>query len=191
MKKKQKPQPVLISSREGMLAVVADLIQDKLEFQQIQLSIEQEKAAIDKKNQGALDALARRIQMNEAGLQVWSKMHPQEFDGKRSIDLPTAIFGFRLGKHKVDKPSNVTWKEIADRLISTILRPEEPEGQPIFEGEEYIRYGDAEVDKDALLRDRDLIPQEALDVVGIKFAQDDFFFFEPKSQVLEATKEAA
>ncbi len=193
MSKKKKLQPVLISSREGMLGVVADLVAAKLEFTKLLTQIEQEQVAIAKQHQPRIDELARNIQMSEAGLHVWSVSNPGEFDGKRSIDLPTALFGFRLGKHKVEKPSNVTWKEIVDRLISTIIWPPgvpTTDEQPIFEGENYVRYGDPEVDKDALLRDRKLIPEAALRATGISFCQEEFFFFEPKSEVLEPTKQA-
>lgn len=193
MAKKTKLAPVLISSREGMHAVVTRLVSSKLALAALRVGIEEEKAEIDKKHQEQIDELNRDILMHEGGLQVWATQHPEEFDGKKSIDLPAARFGFRTGPNKVEKAKGVkNWDEVVNRLISTLITEDGTDNSPfIFEGEDYVRYGAPAVDKEALLAARETIPAEALKAAGIIFEQDEFFFFEPKSEVLEPTKEAA
>ena len=193
-KKTTKLQPVLISSREGMLAVVSQLVTWKLAHAEVQIQIEKEKAEIEAKHQARLDELARAIQMSEGGLQVWAEQHPEEFDGKKSIDLPQARFGFRTTPHSVEKAKGVrTWDDVVARLISTLLTEDGTDNSPfIFEGEDYVRYPSPAVDKVKLLADRERIPAAALKSAGITFQQDELFFFEPKSEVLQAsTQEAA
>lgn len=193
-KKTTKLQPVLISSREGMLFVVSNLVVAKLAHAELQIQIEKEKAAIDAKYQSRIDEGARLIQMSEGGLQVWAEQNPQEFDGKKSIDLPQARFGFRTTPHSVEKARGVrTWDDVVARLINTLVTEDGTDNSPfIFEGEDYVRYPSPAVDKLKLLADREKIPAAALKAAGIVFNQDELFFFEPKSEVLQAsTQEAA
>lgn len=176
-----------------MLAIVSELVSHKLAFAQIQLQIEQEKAQIEARHQPRLDELSRIIQMQEGGLQVWAERNPQEFDGKKSIDLPQAHFGFRTTPHRVEKAKGVrTWDDVVARLISTLITEDDTPDSPfIFEGENYVRYPAPAVDKQKLLADRENIPPAALKAAGIRFEQDELFYFEPKSEVIEATTQAA
>lgn len=192
-KKTRKLTPVLISSREGMHAVVTQLVTWKLALAETQIQIEQEKAEIDARYQAEIDELAIAIASNEGGLQVWSTQHPEEFGKKKSIDLVNATFGFRTTPHSVEKGKGVrTWDEVVARLISTLITEDDSDGSLFaFEGEDYIRYAAPSVDKAKLLANREHIPAEALKAAGIIFEQDEIFYFEPKSEVLEATKEAA
>lgn len=180
--KKQKLIPVLISSREGMTAVVSDLVSHMLDLQAIRVEIEKRKAQIESEYQEQIDELTRTINMQEA----------EEFDGKKSIDLASARFGFRTGPWKVEKTrSKDTWEDVVNRIVSTVITAtiEGEEKATVFVGENYVRYGAASVDKEALLRDRDRIPDKALTVIAIRFEQEEFFFFEPKSEVLETSSQ--
>ena len=194
-KKKQKLEPVIIVSREGMQAVVTDLVANKLRFAKLKIKMETEKASVEKEYQTEFDELARLIQAAEGGLHVWSIKHKEdEFGKKKSIDLPSATFGFRTSPPKVEKTSG-TWEEIVARLAAVVVTGIDPTTGAeivVFRGEDYIRYGVASVDKDSILRDREIIPAEALQAAGIVIAQDELFYFDPKSEVLEAsTQEAA
>jgi hypothetical protein len=180
--KKTKIKPVLIHSREAMLAVVANLVSDKLALAAKQVEIEQAKADIDE--------LARRCQTNEAGLHVWSVQHPEEFDGGKSIDLPSATFGFRTCPPSVEKDKSArTWDDVAARLASTVIN--DATGQAIFIGENFVRYGSPTVDKTGLIAIRDEIPEAAKKSAGFTIEQEEIFFFKPKSEVLEASSQEA
>lgn len=184
--KKPKFTPIHIHSRDGMRAIAADLVANKLALAKLQIRIEERKAAVEREHQERYDEITRAIQMQEAGLHIWSQTHRDgpEFAGKKSIELPQCIFGFRFGKHKVEKSKTKdTWGDIAARLISYV--------SDTFVGSDYIRYGDPAVDKDALLGIRDQIPPEACRAIGIKIDQEEFFYFEPKSDVIDATSQSA
>lgn len=192
-KKTPKFEPVLISSRDGMHAVVTQIVNDKLSLAGLKVEMEKEIAAIAEKYQGKIDALNRSVLMNEGGLQVWAERNPDQFGEKKSIDLPLARFGFRLSPHKVEKAKGVrNWDDVASRLISTLITEDGTDNSPfIFEGEDYVRYSEATVDKAKLLANRKNIPADALKAAGIFFEQEENFFFEPKSEVLEASSQEA
>ena len=188
--KKTKIKPVLIHSREAMLAVVANLVSDKLALAAKLVEIEQAKADIEASYQTDIDELARRCQTNEAGLHVWSVQHPEEFDGNKSIDLPSATFGFRTCPPSVEKDKSArTWDDVAARLGSTVIQ--DATGAPTFIGENFVRYGSPTVDKAGLLAIRDEIPEAAKKSAGFTIEQEEIFFFKPKSEVLEASSQEA
>ena len=188
--KQTKIKPVLIHSRDGMLAVVAELVSDKLALAALQVEVEQKKAEVEAAYQERIDQLARQIQMSEGGLHVWSDQHPEEFDGNKSIDLPSATFGFRTCPPKVEKAKGAkTWEDVVSRLAATLIQ--DACGNPEFIGENFIRYGVATVDKDTILKIRDTIPAAALKAAGIVIEQEEIFFFKPKSEVLEASSQEA
>ncbi|CAN5548539.1 hypothetical protein BH09VER1_BH09VER1_24850 [soil metagenome] len=189
-KKTPKPEPVLISSRAGMLAVVNDLVKYKLDHAALLVRIEKLKSRVTRKFQGDVDDLNRLIQMAEGGLHVWAASHPGEFDGKKSIELPDARFGFRTCPPKVDKVGG-NWEQILARLSSVYLVDAQNDNLVLFDGSDYIRLGTPEIDKAKLLADRDKIPAEALQLAGILIVKDEVFFFEPKSELIEATTQEA
>jgi hypothetical protein len=191
MAKKQKIQPVIITSREAMRVAAADLVADKLALEKLTVKIEARKLQIAREHQEEVDTLLRRIAATEGGLHAWSAIHKEdaEFDGKRSIELPCARFGFRTCPPKVETENK---GEAAVNRLASVVVLDPSTDEPIFRGEDYIRYGAPAIDKDAILADRDKIPAEALVAAGIAIKQDELFFFEPKSEVLEAsTQEAA
>lgn len=196
MKKKAKKwEPILISSREGMRSVASDLVRDKLALKELQVQIEQEKAETDRKYKDQVDDLGRSIQMAEGGLQVWASQHSEEFADKRSIDLGFARLGFRKGPPKVEKRGKFTWPQIVTFLLALVVREKDAAGNEtdtvVFEGADYVRYGEPTVNKDAILNDRETIPEEALKLAGIFIDQDEFFYFEPTSEVIDATVQKA
>jgi len=168
-----------------MQAVVSEIVRTRLELAATLVTIEEGKAAVEAGFAAEVDELQRAIAQLEGGLQVWAAGHPEEFGDKKSIDLPSATFGFRQGPPKVEKVrAKETWDDIVARMVSIVT--------PDFIGEDYVRYGAPSLDKDQLLKDRDTIAPEVLKAAGIRFDQDEFFYFTPKSEVLESTsKEAA
>jgi|GEM_PF-2542851 len=187
--KAQKLQPVLISSREGARAVAAVLVEDKLRVEALKIQIDEAKAAIDREYKDELDEINRRIMQHEGGLQVWSLQHPEEFGKAKSIDLTMARFGFRTCPTKVEKAKGTgTWDEVVSRLLSTVVK-DAATGEVLFNGEDYVQYADPTVAKARLIADKAIIPPAALKLAGIIFDQDEVFFFEPKSESLETSKQ--
>ncbi len=178
--KKQKIQPANIHSREAMMAAVADVVGAKLRAAELRAQMEQEVNDLHRRYQEDIEALGREIAAKEQGVYVWAQRNPGEFPPeRRTIDLPTATVGWRLSPHAVDKlkPKD-KWADIAYRLAEIA-----EEG---FGGENYIRYAEPSVDKEALIADRETIPAGALRLAGIAITQEDVFSIRPKSDIAEA-----
>ena len=178
---KEKLKPRIVSSREGLQAVVADVVAAKLLVVELTAQMEGEIAAVQGKYQERLANLARQIECDEAGAQVWAERNRGEFGEKKSLDLVMATVGFETTPHRVDKRnSKETWGKVARRL------------QALGWADAYVREPDPEVNKQQLLADRTKLTPQQLAEAGLSFEQDENFFIRPKSQVLQpSVKEAA
>lgn len=187
--KNNKPEPILISSREGMQSLLSQCVGNKLEVARLNVEMEKEINAIRKNYQTKIDPKIRLIESQEAALQVWCLQNRSEFGDRKSIDLPTALIGFRDEPPGCEKKSKYTWAAVAQLLHSIELK--DASGAVIFRGSDYTKQGDLSVDKEALLRDREKIPAEALRMAFIEIASDEIFYIKPKSEVLEDSKAVA
>lgn len=199
---KQKIEPVLISSRESMIAHVNDVVTAKLRVVEIKAQLEQEIAALQKQHQREIDTLCRIIATKEAGVQLYCTQHrDREFDKKKSIDLTLAVVGFEDTPASLEKVGKITWDEAAERMAGLILHEVDGKGTPVlgpdnkpivaFDGDDYVTYGSPALDKNAIKRDAEMIPPEVFKTVGIKIEKDEIFYIRPKSDVAEATVKAA
>jgi phage host-nuclease inhibitor protein Gam len=191
MAPKAKFKPVIITSREAMQSVVADLVSAKLQHAAVTVEMEKEVAAVQARYAFKLDELGRTIQTQEAGLAVWAEKNRAEFFTERkSLELPQATLGFRTSPPSVQKIGKATWADVAQKLAAVVVHEPGVE-EAVFVGENYVRYADPAVDKDGILRDRSVIPAEALKQAGIVIEQDETFYITPKSEVLEPSSQAA
>lgn len=180
--KRPKPEPVIVTSRQGLEAVVADVVKLKLEHTLATASMEREIADVQKRHQENLLAIARQIEAKEAGVYVYCQKHRTElFPEKKSLDLLLATIGFETTPPRVEKTnSKDTFGKIGLRLES------------LDWGAAYVRYPDPEPNKERILADRTQLSADQLREAGIKIEQDENFFIRPKSSVAEQTvKEAA
>lgn len=182
MNTKRKIEPCIINSRHALEAVVADIVKLKLEHAQTTAAMEQEIADVQKRHQEELLALSRQLEAKEAGVFVYcQKNRPALFSDRKSLDLVLATVGFELTPPRVEKiNSKDTFGKVATRLASLTW------------GEPYLRYPDAELNKERILSDRALLTPQQLTEAGLKIEQDENFFIRPKSEVAEQSiKEAA
>jgi len=179
---KRKIEPCIITTREGLETVVADVVRLKLEFAQATAAMEREIADVQKRHQESLLNIGRQIETREAGVFVYCQRNRAAlFIDKKSIDLLLATVGFETTPHRVEKVTNKdTWPKIGLRL------------EGLDWGAAYVRYPDPEVNKEKLIADRQLLTPEQLKEAGIKIEQDENFFIRPKSEVAQqSVKEAA
>jgi len=122
-------------------------------------------------------ALGKQIEVREAGVFVYCQQHrAQLFPDKKSIDFLLATVGYRTEPPSVEKCSRKdTWSAIAQRLEASEW------------GLRYISVPEPEVDKKALLADREKFSVEQLSQAGIRFEQDELFYITPKSEVATRT----
>lgn len=185
--KKQKIEPVVIVSREGLQASTSALVNARLRHAELKVRMEQEVADVQRRYQDNFDTLNREIATLEAGIFVWAeKNRATEFSGKQSIDCTLAIIGFRKHPHAVEKiRSKDSWSDIAARLAAL---SDQKSG---FIGENYVRYADPVVDKEKLIADRSVIPAQVLAMAGLRVIQDEQFYITPKSEIIDGTTQEA
>ena len=177
MSKKEKVPTCLVLSREALEAAVAEVATLKIQYAAAKAALELEVAAVQERRQEHLLALGKQIESREAGVFIFCQQHRSElFPDKKSIDLLLATVGYRTEPPSVEKCSKKdTWSAIAKRL------------EALDWGVRYINTPDPEVDKKALLADRDRLTAGQLSEAGIRFEQDEFFYITPKSDVAEKT----
>lgn len=112
-------------------------------------------------------------------LHAWAMANPREFEKRKSVVLPSGTIGFRTGMPKLALLSRKwNWKKALEAVQQYL---------PAF-----IR-GKPEIDEAAIIGQRDdATLKMALPMCGIKVAQDESFYVEPKLEVVETrqTKEA-
>src|SRR5579871_2052378 len=93
--KKQKLEPCIITSRQALESVVADVVKLKLEHAQAKAAMEKEIADVQKRHQEGLLSIVNQIEAKEAGVYVYCQQRRAElFPDKKSIDLLLATVGF-------------------------------------------------------------------------------------------------
>lgn len=195
---KQKFTPVHITSKEAMFGAVNDVVRAKLDHAALTVEMEQQIAGIQERFQKRLEPLQREIATKEAGIHVFATQQRETLfpKGFKSIDLQLAVIGFRETPYRVDKVrSKDTWDEIALRMAgyqeTAATEEDGVDAVVTFKGEDFVRYGEPELDKKGLLTHRAEIPASALKAVGIRFDYDELFYIEPKSEVVDGSKEVA
>lgn len=179
--KKEKFTPCIVTSREGLEATVADIVSLKLDYAEKNVAMEKEIADVQKKHQDGMLAVARQIETKEAGVYIYCKQNRKElFSEKKSLDMLLAVVGFRTEPHSVEMAAKKDkWAAVAKRL------------EALDWGQAYLTTPAPEVNKRALLSDREKLTAEQLDAAGIKFDQDEIFYIEPKSEVAEKSVQEA
>src|SRR5580700_782838 len=177
MNKKEKLRTIPVVSREALDAAVAEVATLKLQFAAAKTNMELEIARVQERHQEQMLTLAKQIEIREAGIFVYCQQRrAQLFPDKKSIDFLLATVGFRTEPPSVEKSSRKdTWSAIAQRL------------EALEWGARYVNTPEPEVDKKALLADREKLSLEQLSEAGIRFEQDELFYITPKSEVAART----
>jgi phage host-nuclease inhibitor protein Gam len=177
MSKKEKIAASPVLSREALEAAVAEVATLKIQYAAAQAALELEIARVQERHQEQMLSLGKQIEIREAGIFVYCQQHrPQLFPGKKSMDFLLATVGFRTEPPSVEKCSRKdTWSSIAQRL------------EALAWGARYVNTPEPEVDKKALLADREKLTAEQLSEAGLRFEQDELFYITPKSEVAART----
>lgn len=181
MSKKQNCTPPVITSREAMESVVADIVRLKLERIGRQAIMEAEMAAATKRHEPGILDLDKQIEVKEAGVYLYcTKNRATLFEKAKSIETLLATVGFEFNPHTVEKKRKAdTWSAIAKRLLG------------LDWGAPYVAEADPAVDKNALRNDRARLTKEQLAEAGIEIVQEEQFYIRPKSNIAEQSTQAA
>ena len=180
-KTKKNPAPhILITSDTGLEAAINQYVETQLSL--LRRRAKQERAIAELSAAHAAENAADEgdIVSLETGITLYCTTHraelfPDETKAK-SREFGNATVGFRLHPEALALivPKD-TWVRVAERLEATAW------------GEKYVSWKPS-VDKDAMKKDRADITAAQLAEAGVKYAQEESFFLEPKSDLLEAAR---
>jgi len=181
MKKKKEIKPhVVIATELGLEAAINRYVEVSLSL--LRRKAKQAKAVAEL---AAAHAMVNREEEDEAlslesGVALFCITHralivPDETKAK-SRDFGNATVGFRLNPAALDKVvAKDTWERIAERLQAL------PWGEPFVVEK-------VSIDKDEFHKRRAELTEEQLAAAGVRFVQDEQFFLEPQSALLEAAR---
>lgn len=116
-------------------------------------------------------ALAIKVRIEQ--LERWAVANPEAFADTRSIDLPRATVGFRVGNPTVKTTKGVREPEAIEYLMK-------------YGGAEYVRFGKPTLDKESIIRDFE-IKADTFNKSGIQIVQLERFYVDVKGdQPIEA-----
>lgn len=127
--------------------------------------IDQVKAA----HQDIQNTLASEISAKTEQLERWASAHPESFTDRRSIDLPRAIIGFRMGQPTVKLIKGASSSMAVEKLLQ------------LPDGEQFVTVAKPQLNKPVIVAQRDTL-QDEFRACGIKIVQEERFFIDPKAQ---------
>jgi phage host-nuclease inhibitor protein Gam len=128
--------------------------------------------AIDDRFAPELSELNQELESATEHLRIWSEANPSEYGKLKSLELPHGTMGWRTGTPSLKTLTGWTWDRVLEKL------------KELKALAHYIRTKE-EVDKQAIIGDRDGIGQEMLRTIGVKVVQSESFFVEPKLDEVE------
>lgn len=165
-------------TREDIEALVGDLAAAKIEQQGLTAEMDAEIAMVRTRFEAGLALLTERLNVMTEVAHLWAQAHPEEFAKRKSLEFTQGVIGFRTTPHKLKLLSKWTWAKVLEKM------------EPMNFWRAYIRTK-KEVDKEALIANRDGLPPENLAGIGVKIVQDEEFFIEPKLTAVETRQTAA
>ncbi len=119
----------------------------------------------------ALAECAQALQVKTEALRAWAEANPDQFaKGRKSIEFLSGTLGFRTGTPKLALVSRA-WTWVKALAAVQLLLPSFIRSVP-------------EIDKEAIIAQREELA-EFLPKCGLKVAQDESFFVEPKLTEVE------
>ncbi len=166
MKRIKITKPV-ITSRAEAEAYARDIASYMNDQRIVTANMDASITSIREEHEAELTSLQTTIDEKTTTLQAWADGNPAEFNGAKSMDMVHAIIGYRTGQHQIKTASGWSWDRVLEKIrtIPAMLS--------------YIRTKE-EINKQALIADRDTLGPEALRQFGCRIVQDESFFVEPK-----------
>lgn len=168
-----------IQTREEMERLVGEICALTLERRGIHTEMDERITLIRTEYEGRLAQIELEFERQIALARDWAEANPSEFGKFKSLDLVHGTVGWRTGTPKLKTLTGWTWDRVLEALKNI----------PKFAAR-YIRRKE-EVNKDALIADREALQPEDLRAIGVKVVQDETFFIEPKIEEAPQHKEAA
>jgi phage host-nuclease inhibitor protein Gam len=169
-----------ITSTEALDAAVSTVVRRKIQHTELRAKYDAAIAVLEKEFQDRAGPMLEVMARAEADIQDYCAANRATlFVGKKSREISLAEFGFETTPPRVETSSKkVKWKDVLARLLRLPW------------GSAYVRQPEPQMDKQALLSDREKLSPEQCLAAGIQFCQDEQFFIRPKPETAQVVKEA-
>lgn len=158
-------QPVL-KSRLQVEDTLREIVGATLNRNRANLEMDKGITAIRARYESLINECNKSIEEKSELVRIWAEENPAEFGKLKSLDFVHAIIGFRTGTPTLKTLRGWTWDRVLEKLRGIGLLA-------------YIRTKE-EVNKQALLIDRESLGEDRLKEIGLHVKQEESFFIEPK-----------
>ncbi len=168
---------IKITSIESLDSHVAEVVRLKIEHTAITAEMEEKIAGLRKEYAPKIGSVADRISDKEDLILAYCDANRELlFPDKKSRESLTATIGFEFTPYRVETSAKkITWKVVIKRALRLAW------------AKVYVRKPAPQVDKNALLADREKLTPVQLVALGIQFDRDEQFFIRPKSEIATDT----
>lgn len=188
MAKKNTIKPIILHTRQGMEAEITEYLRLQLKLKALTAEMDAEKLAVERRFQERINGLGRDIESKFAGIQNFCVLHRRELlpdeTKRKNFETVNAVVKFYFTPYSVEKRGKETFGALAKRLLGLVFKREE---EVVLDCAKYVRDPEPELDKNALLADREKLTPEQLQAMGIRFNQEELFAIEPKGDLETAT----
>jgi phage host-nuclease inhibitor protein Gam len=153
-------------TREEMEALVGEITTLKIQERTLKARLDAELTAVRESYEGHISDITEALAPKLARAHAWAEAHPEAFTGK-SVEMLHGTIGWRLNTPSLKTLAGWTWDRVLEKLSAIAA----------LAG--YVRTK-REVNKQALLADRDQIGADELRKIGVRVVQEEEFFVEPK-----------
>jgi phage host-nuclease inhibitor protein Gam len=156
-------------TREDVEAAVRELCLASVRLDETQARMNLDLAAVRERFEPDLAALSATVDEQEATVRAWADAHPEEFATRKSLVMVHGALGYRTGQPTLKTVRGVTWEKVL-----ALLRHNLPH---------YVRVKE-EVDREAILADREALGSENLKTLGLRVEQAERFYVEPNKDAV-------
>ncbi|WP_448578910.1 host-nuclease inhibitor Gam family protein [Thermosphaera sp.] len=162
-------------TREDVEAAVRELCIASVRLDETVARMNLELARVREHYEPEIAAWQQTVDEQTEIVRAWADAHPEEFASRKSIVMVHGTLGYRVGQPALKTIRGVTW----DKVLA-ILRHNLPH---------YVRIKE-EVDREAILADRESLGDENLKTLGLRVEQAERFYVEPNKESVKAAMPA-
>jgi phage host-nuclease inhibitor protein Gam len=171
MNTRLKPKILTPQTREEAEAVVGEIAALKNFEAQTKALMDQRLQEVRQEYEGQLASVSEDLTVPLMRIQAWAESNPDLFSKTKSIQMLHGIVGWRISNPTVKLLSGFTWTKVLERIKA-------------LGHDSFIRKKE-DVDKECILATREHLLEGDLRQMGVKIAQDESFFVEPKATPTE------
>lgn len=155
---------LVVKSRTEVEELVGEIREAKIMEQRTLAAMNRDVQQAQARYAPALTGLASEIEAKVRTVQAWAESHPDEFAKRKSIEFTHGTVGFRTGTPKLALLNRKwNWEKVLEAV--RVMLPQ------------FVRTK-LEVDKEALIAQRDEVLAYPLADCGMKVVQEETFFLE-------------